>query len=189
MLQNSLPEYLEQLVDELSTKIERTPARIKTDKLESTRIGKKHGHERAGFADYSMTQLIFEYHILRQVIFEILEEEAALEVRERDIIIDSIEQAVNDAATQFSQTLRDIQELFMVTLTHDLRGPLNVIKMGTHLTLRRFEQGDTHASIAAKMLKAVERLNSMIQNLLDASRLRAGESLKFEFEECNLEDV
>ncbi|MEH2104749.1 MAG: HAMP domain-containing sensor histidine kinase [Nostoc sp.] len=38
MLQNSLPKYLEQLVDELSTKIERTPARIKTDKLESTRM-------------------------------------------------------------------------------------------------------------------------------------------------------
>ncbi|MHC5613045.1 MAG: sensor histidine kinase [Nostoc sp.] len=189
MLQNSLPEYLNQLVYELSTKIERTPARIKTDKLESTRIGKKHGHERAGFADYSMTQLIFEYHILRQVIFQILEEEAALEVRERDIIIDSIEQAVNDAATQFSQTLRDIQELFIVTLTHDLRNPLNVIKMGTHLTLRRLEQGDTHANIAAKMLKAVERLNSMIQNLLDASRLRAGQSLKFEFEECSLNSL
>ncbi|MEH1823718.1 MAG: hypothetical protein V7L31_32390 [Nostoc sp.] len=26
MLQNSLPEYLEQLVDDLSTKIERTPS-------------------------------------------------------------------------------------------------------------------------------------------------------------------
>jgi signal transduction histidine kinase len=189
MLQNSLPQYLEQLVNELSTKIERTPARIKTDKLKNTRIGKQHGHERAGFADYSMSQLIYEYHILRQVIFEILEEEAALEVRERDIIIDSIEQAVNDAATQFSQTLRDIQELFMVTLTHDLKGPLNVIKMGIHLTLRRLEQGDTHANIAAKMLKAVDRLNSMIQNLLDASRLRAGESLKFKFEECSLDTL
>ena len=187
ILQNSLPEYLGQLVDELSTKIKRTPARIKTDKLESTRIGKQHGHERAGFADYSMTQLIFEYHILRQVIFEVLEEDAVLEVRERDIIIDSIEQAVNDAATQFSQTLQDIQELFMVTLTHDLRSPLNVIKMGTQLTLRRLEQGDSHVNIAAKMLSAIERLNSMIQNLLDASRLRAGQSLKFEFSECRLD--
>ncbi|MEH1820644.1 MAG: hypothetical protein V7L31_16435 [Nostoc sp.] len=29
----------------------------------------------------------------------------------------------------------------------------------------------------------------MIQNLLDASRLRAGQSLKFEFEECNLDNL
>jgi signal transduction histidine kinase len=108
-------------------------------------------------------------------------------VRERDIIIGSIEQAVNDAATQFSQTLRDIQELFMVTLTHDLRGPLNVLKMGTQLTLRRLERGDTHVDVAARMISAINRLDSMIQNLLDASRLRAGQSLKIEFEECDLE--
>ncbi|MEP0892423.1 HAMP domain-containing sensor histidine kinase [Leptolyngbya sp. FACHB-16] len=189
VLQNSLPQYLNQLVDELSNKIERTSARIKADQLESTRIGKQHGHERAGFSDYSMPQLIFEYHILRQVIFQVLEEESLLKTRERDIIIDSIEQAVNDAATQFSQTLRDIQELFMVTLTHDLRGPLNVIKMGTQLTLRRLEQGDTHVNIAAKMLNAVDRLDSMIQNLLDASRLRSGQSLRLEFEECSLDSL
>jgi len=125
-----------------------------------------------------MSQLIFEYHILRQVIFQVLEEEAPLEARERDIIIGSVEQAVNDAATQFSQTLQDIQELFMVTLTHDLRSPLNVVKMGTQLTLRRIEPGDSHVKVVAKMLSAINRLDSMIKNLLDASRLRTGQSLK-----------
>jgi signal transduction histidine kinase len=189
VLQNSLPQYLNQLVDELSTKIERTPARIEADKLESTRVGKQHGRERAGYAGYSMPQLIFEYHILRQVLFQVLEEEAPLGVRERDIIIDSIEQAVNDAATQFSETLRDIQELFMVTLTHDLRGPINVVKMGTQLTLRRLERGDSHVDVAVRMLSAINRLDSMIQNLLDASRLRAGQSLKLAFEECYLDKL
>ena len=185
VLQNSLPLYLNQLVDELSNRIVRTPARITADEVESTRIGKLHGHERAGYADYSMTQLIFEYHLLRQVIFQVLEEEAPLGVRDRDIIIGSIEQAVNDAATQFSETLRDIQELFMVTLTHDLRNPINVVKMGTQLTLRRLERGDSHMDVAARMLSAINRLDSMIQNLLDASRVRAGQGLKIEFEKCD----
>jgi signal transduction histidine kinase len=187
VLQDSLPLYLNQLVDELSNRIVRTPARVTADEVESTRIGKLHGHERAGYADYSMSELIFEYHLLRQVIFQVLEEEAPLEVQDRDIIIGSIEQAVNDAATQFSETLRDIQELFMVTLTHDLRGPLNVVKMGTQLTRRRLEPGDPHIDVATRMIGAVNRLDSMIQNLLDASRLRAGQSLKMEFEECDLE--
>jgi signal transduction histidine kinase len=187
VLQDSLPQYLEQLVDELSTKAERTPARIHTDKVESTRIGKLHGQERAGFADYSMTQLIFEYHILRQVIFQVLEEEGPLAVRERDIIIDSIEQAVNDAATQFSQTLREIQELFMVTLTHDLRSPVNVVKMGTQLILRRMDRGDAHLDVVLRVISAIDRMDAMIQDLLDTSRLRAGEPLKLEFAACNLD--
>jgi signal transduction histidine kinase len=189
VLQNSLPLYLNQLVDELSTSLDRTPSRIASDEEESTRIGKLHGKERAGYADYSMSHLIFEYHILRQVIFQVLEEETPLAVRERDIIITSIEQAVNDAATQFSETLRDIQELFMVTLTHDLRGPINVVKMGTHLTLRRLQEGDNHVDVAVRMLSAIERLDSMIQNLLDASRLRTGQSLKLKFEECDLDTL
>lgn len=185
-LQNSLPRFLNQLVAELSATRERTSAQVKAHNVENTRIGKLHGHERAGYADYSMTQLIFEYHILRQVLFQVLEEEAPLGTRERDIIIDSIEQAVNDAATQFSQTLQDIQELFMVTLTHDFRGSINIVKMGTQLTLRRLEQGDNHVDVAVRMIGAIDRLDSMIQDLLDASRLRAGQSLKFEFQECCL---
>ena len=185
VLQDFLPLYLNQLVNQLSNRIVRTSARITADEVESTRMCKLHGHQRAGYADYSMTHLIFEYHLLRQVIFQVLEEEAPLEVRDRDIIIGSIEQAVNDAATQFSETLRDIQELFMVTLSHDLRNPINVVKMGTQLILRRLERGDTHRDVAARMLAAIDRLDSMIQNLLDASRLRAGQSLKIEFEECD----
>jgi len=187
VLQNSLPLYLNQLVDELSDRIVRTSARIKADEIESTRIGKLHGRERAESSDYSMSHLIFEYHILREVIFEVLEEEAPLGVQDRDIILGSIEQSVNDAASQFSATLQDIQELFMVTLTHDLRGPLNVVKMGTQLTLRRLERGDSHADVATRMLSAVNRLDSMIQNLLDASWLRTGQSLKMEFAECDLD--
>ncbi len=186
VLQNSLPKFLNQLVAELSVTDERTSAQIEAHDIENTRIGKQHGHERAGYADYSMTQLIFEYHILRQVLFQVLEEETPLGSRERDIIIDSIEQAVNDAATQFSQTLQDIQELFMVTLTHDLRGPINVVKMGTQLTLRRLERGDSHVDVALRMISAIDRLDAMIQDLLDASRLRAGQSLKLELQECCL---
>ena len=46
VLRDSLPLYLNQLVDELSNRIDRTSARIEADEVESTRIGKKHGHER-----------------------------------------------------------------------------------------------------------------------------------------------
>ncbi|MBW4484021.1 MAG: HAMP domain-containing histidine kinase [Tildeniella torsiva UHER 1998/13D] len=188
-LQNSLPRYLNHLADDLCDQPGKTSAQIETIRLESTHVGKQHGHERAGYADYTVSQLILEYHILRQVIFQVLEEQDPLDVRDRDIIIDSIEQAVNDAATQFSHTLRDIQEMFMVTLTHDLRGPVNVVKMGAQLILRRFERGDAHLDITVRMIGAIDRMDAMIQNLLDASRLRAGQSLTLDFEECNLDQL
>jgi hypothetical protein len=84
-LRNSLPEFLDQLATALSTTIDRTTARVKWDKDESTRIGKKHGKERAGMLSYTMDQLIFEYHILRQVICDVMEEEAPLSEIEREV--------------------------------------------------------------------------------------------------------
>jgi signal transduction histidine kinase len=189
VLQDSLPLYLDQLIDELSTHIYKTPAHLTANTIESTRIGKKHGQERAGYADYTLSQVIFEYHLLRQVIFEVLEDEVSLDTRDRDIIISSIEQAVNDTATQFSQTLQDIQDMFMVTLTHDLRNPLNVIKMGTQVILGRLEEGDSNRDLAKRMIRSIDRLNAMIQNLLDASRLRAGYRLKLTLEEANLDKL
>ena len=77
----------------------------------------------------------------------------------------------------------------MVTLTHDLSNPINVVKMGTQLTLRRLERGDSHAAVATRMLSSIERLDTMIQNLLDASRLRTGQSLTLQLEDCALEPL
>ena len=39
------------------------------------------------------------------------------------------------------------------------------------------------------MLSAVSRMNSMIENLLDVCRLRTGQGLKLELEDCDLESL
>ena len=186
VLQDALPEYLNLLADKLSTTIERTPDRVASDKATCTRISHQHGQERAGSADYSLEQLISEYHILRQVIFQVLESDSPLSVRDRDIIIGSVEQAVNDAASQFSATLRDIQEIFMGTLTHDLRGPITTVKVGSQLILLRHDRGDSPVAVVSTMLNAVSRMDSMIENLLDVSRLRAGHALNLQMSRCQL---
>ncbi|MBC7885370.1 MAG: hypothetical protein H7X99_07835, partial [Saprospiraceae bacterium] len=76
-LRNSLPDLLPQIADALSTTIDRTAVRVRWDRDESMRIGKKHGLERAE-SFYTMAQMLSEYHILRQVICDVLEDEAPL---------------------------------------------------------------------------------------------------------------
>jgi hypothetical protein len=77
-LKDSLPEYLDQLVDALSNTTVRTGVQVKWDRDESTRIANKHGRERAQSRDYTLQQLIFEYHTLRQAICEIMEQQVPL---------------------------------------------------------------------------------------------------------------
>lgn len=184
-LRDSLPVYLSQLVDALSNTIDRTDARNKADSIDSTRIGKKHGRERAVAAEYTMDQMILEYHILRQVICDLMEKEAILSPVEREVIVCSIEQAVNDAATQFSDTLRDFQNQLSHTLAHDLRNPLSTLKMCAQMLSKQItEKG--HLEKIGRVLHGANRIDEMIQELLDESRAKAYEK-QLELKECDLD--
>lgn len=186
-LRNSLPEYLTQLADALSTTIDRTEARQRQDLIDSTRIGKKHGKERAASLNYTIDQLIFEYHILRQVIFDVMEKEELLSPVEREVIISSIEQAVNDAATEFSDTLKFIQENLSNALAHDLRTPISAAKVSAQLILRRPDDVDNCIQKASRISTSMDRIDDMIKDLLDASRIRAGQEISLDLEETDLD--
>lgn len=188
-LRDSLPEYLMQLVDALSNTIDRTAAREKSDKIDSARTGKRHGGDRAGSKNYTMDQLITEYHILRQVLCDVLEEEEPLTMLEREVIVCSVEQAVNDAATEYSNILKNIKERMSNTLAHDLRNPLTSTRISAELILRKLPEGDSSESKIKLILKNMDRLDLMIVELLDASRLEAGESMPLELKLFDFNDI
>jgi signal transduction histidine kinase len=189
LLQNSLPEFLRQMEEALSTKIERTNVKIQWDKNESTRLGKKHGSERATNHDYTMDQLIFEYHILRQVICEVLEEDTPITATEREVIICAVEQAVNDAATEFSKTLHDLQQKFTYTLAHDLLTPITSTKMGLQMLTKKLDADPVLKSTTAKFLNSMNRIELMINDLLDAGRITAGKILHMPLEKTDLNAI
>ncbi len=186
-LRNSLPIYLSQLADALSKTIDRTHARKAADKLDSTRIGKRHGRERAVAFEYTMDQMILEYHILRQTICDVMETEAPLTPVEREVIVCSIEQAVNDAATQFSDTLRDYQDQMAHTLAHDLRNPLSTLRASAQLMTKKTDDAKWSQERLARIIHSADRIDRMIQGLLDVSRIKAVDEYMTQFKECDLD--
>ncbi len=189
-LYDSLHEFLDSMVRALDATKDRSAARLVWERDESLRVGKLHGDDRAKTAHYTMDQMIFEYRILREVIFDVLEEEKSISATDREVIICGIEQAVNDAATQFSETLKQIQEAVAATLTHDLRGPITSAKLYAQIIHENEEGVDAGArSAASRIINSMERLDSMIHDLLDASVIRAGEKLALKIEECDLKSL
>ena len=180
-LRNSLPLYLDHLSESLSTNKKMDFKSVFARDQEATRIGKMHGTDRAENRSYELTEVIFEYHILREVIFQILENEGPLESSQRDIILDSIEQAVNDAAVEFSEIHTDVQQNFVNILTHDLRNPIAAAKMNAELILMRADISKDGVISVNRIIESMNRLETMIFDLLDASKVRAGESLVLQF--------
>lgn len=189
VLRNSLPLYLEHLSEALATNRKMDKKSVISHDQEGIRIGKLHGEDRAGRTSYVLTEVIFEYHILREVIFQVLEADGPLPVVQRDIILDSIEQAVNDAAVKFSEVHSDTQKKFIDTLTHDLKNPISGAKMSAQLILKRAENAPEFIELSSKIVRAMNRLTIMIDDLLDAGRVRAGEQLALQFVECDLSEV
>ena len=190
ILRNTLPIYLAHLSEALAANRKMDVRSVLAHDKESIRIGKFHGRDRAGSGNYLLAEVISEYHILREVLFQFLEEEdLLLTPQQRDIVLNSIEQAVNDAAVNFTELHADIQKKFVNTLTHDLQNPISAAKINAQLILKRSDKPEACISSANRIVASLNRLSSMIHDLLDGSRLRAGETLSLQLVGCDLDSV
>ena len=182
VLKNSMSSFLDQMVIALK-KIENDsdPKQILAE------FGTGHGIARAGTVHYSIDQVIYEYHIFREVLFDVLETKSPLNKRERDLLISMIEAAVNKSATSFSDTLRNIRERFVSSLSHDFKTPVASALLSAEMILKRPNNPELCKKSALMIIRNMDRLDDMISNLLDGSRLEAGEKIDLKLETFDLD--
>lgn len=187
VLRSQLPELLENLVTSISLKS--THADIE----ETAKIGKDHGKQRARLRDYTFSQVLHEYRILRQVIFEVLEEEHLQVSDVRDIILNVLDEGIEKAIDQFSsirteelnRSNRDLEH-FASIAAHDLKSPLATIAGYSEL-LEESLQGKLEIR-QIQYLQGIQRSSArmtlLIDRLLEYSSV--GRELKpFEFISAN----
>lgn len=81
---------------------------------------------------------------------------------------------------------RDLRERFVSVLAHDLRGPLSAAKLGVQLLATNPAGLDHRRELIARTARSIDRTDQMVRDLLDASRLHAGESLPLRLEDTDL---
>ena len=196
-LRDEIPLFLSRLAAGLSAKTEQHQFEERKD------TGKQHGKERARQPDYTLEQVLLEYHLLRDIILSELECEIDLSKTENRIINYSIDHAMREAAIHFTELRRaqeqaeifrleaerDLREKFVATLSHDLRTPLTVANASATLILNHPQDKEASKSLAQRILSSLERINYMIEDLLDANRIEAGQGLQIERQPGSLRDV
>lgn len=78
------------------------------------------------------------------------------------------------------QEERDLRERFVATLSHDLRTPLTAARLNAQLLARKAGDENLTRRAATRIDASLMRADDMIRDILDASRLRAGEGLAIE---------
>lgn len=81
---------------------------------------------------------------------------------------------------------RELREQFVAILAHDLREPLAAAKMSSQLLLGYPERLDDRRDIAVRLERNLDRIDKMIRDLLDVSRVRAGQRLPLRLDACDL---
>lgn len=82
---------------------------------------------------------------------------------------------------------RTLRESFVSSLTHDLRTPLAVARMHSEMLTRSLPEKDLRRM--HNIIQHIDIVDRMIQDLLDANKLKAGEKIPIEPCELNLNDV
>lgn len=82
--------------------------------------------------------------------------------------------------------IENLKDQFINTLTHDLRTPLSVIDMSAQLLQLKSKDAAMVLKLADRILANSKRCDSMIQDLLDTSRIRAGHRMSLHIEHCDL---
>ena len=82
---------------------------------------------------------------------------------------------------------KDLREKFVAALTHDLRTPLTGAKMSAQILDRKVS--DDMRSLTSKIISSVDRADHMVQDLLDAGKIKAGEKFLLNLKLCDLNDI
>ncbi len=182
ILINTLPAILRQLAEALSPG---HPRRTATD---GSTMAHEHGGERVRLTHFGLEDLIAEYRILRQVLFEVLEEKERISTEERNTLNTSLDQAIMEACGGYVLVLSEFREQFFATMAHDLRNPLNAAQASASLIAGR-PRADEVPRWAERIIENIARADRMLQDLLNAMRVQAGARLHIELQPCDMVEV
>lgn len=99
------------------------------------------------------------------------------------------ERDLTHTQVQTLQMENDLRERFVFTLTHDLRNPLSAARVSSEMIARQPCNSDRHRDLATRSIHSIQRADRMITDLLDVSRIKAGEALPISLSKCDLRRI
>jgi signal transduction histidine kinase len=137
----------------------------------------KHGAGRAE-SGFTTDQMVSEYRALRASVIR-LWTKAQGEIVPADLedltrFNEAIDQALAESITRYTQDLDQSKELFLAILGHDLRNPLDAIRMSSSFMLETQELKEPHLTLISRIASSATRMNHLVGDLLDFTRSRLG---------------
>lgn len=136
------------------------------------------GRQNDGF---SLLQLTAEFRALRASVLRLwlptVDHSDRHSIEEMIRFNESLDQAIAESVSTFNEKAGEARDIFLAMLGHDLRSPLHAIG----ITAEYFARGDRDpartASSVARIKRSVVSMTTMVNDLLEFSRLQLGGAL------------
>lgn len=200
-----LIDHLPQIISNLSDILESEGQDVvDTDDLrKKNELGKAHGRQRAQQTNYSLEEVLTEYIVLRSVIIEKLFSTDDKDLEATQIVHKYIDEGIQNAVLEFVKIQntqiesgitdlkkeKDLRETFVSAMTHDLRTPITAARMSAQIIRKNPHNTENVHKQISRIIANVDRIDEMIQDLLDANLIKAGQILPIHVSECNLKNI
>lgn len=145
------------------------------------------------FSGFTIEQLISEYRALRASVLKLWAREAKTGlVTDPDDVTrfnEAVDQAVAESVARYSQMVSKSQHLFLAILGHDLRNPLATTMMASRLIIEAPGVDGKVASAASRIQLAGQRMNQLVNDLIDYTRTNLGCNLPIILKAVDLHDL
>lgn len=134
-----------------------------------------HGLLRAK-SGFDINQMASEYRALRASVLRLWLVACAPQPPHAGDIIrfnEAIDQALAESVSFYSERVEQARNLFLGTLGHDMRTPLQAIHM-TAAYLTQLNAGEAVTSAASRLMRSGGRMQSLLDNLVEFSRVNLG---------------
>ncbi len=180
-LRDHAQEILEAIVKDLSTPQTGDEQAAKSKGLAPKRIGapetaaQTHAFLRAR-SGFDIRQLASEYRALRASVLRLWMEDCHPAAPDLDDMIrfnEAMDQALAESIDFFSAHVERARNLLLGMLGHDMRSPLQTIKM-TATFLSALNAGEKVSDAASRLISSGSRIQALVNDLLDFNRSNLG---------------
>jgi signal transduction histidine kinase len=151
--------------------------------------GVLHADARIRFG-FSPTHLLAEFRALRASVLRLYEQSGEVPdlagVRRFN---EGIDEALTESMVRFGVMTELYRDQFVGILGHDLRSPLNAITASAAILTMSGESDQKQSRVGSRILRSAQRMDRMIRDLLDFTRVRLGDVIPLKRERADLSNI
>ena len=138
---------------------------------------------------FTLPQVLAEFRALRASALRLYERSGHSDMAGVRRFNEAIDEALTESATRYSAETDRYRDQFVGILGHDLRSPLGAITAGAALLARAGDNDPRQARVASRILNSAQRMERMIADFLDLTRMRLGGTIPLKPGRINLRRV